>query len=219
MARMTASDMITEIRDAIGSPTETLSDTKLLRFINQTYLNDVCAKYDLPELDESTTITTSSGTADYELSVSNVGRIKEVTDTTNNLQLESISDYQYEQYTQSGTWSGQPVYWLISGVGTNSRMQMTLGPTPAGAYSVSIKYRKYPSELVTSPTATSPIVNQAWDDVIIHGAISRAWRILGDLAKSEYFRKLSLDLGSEAARISIYPSQVMIRPGSMIGRQ
>ena len=62
MARMTASDMITLVRLGISETSETLSDTQILRLLNQSYL-ELAGSIDHRELDASTSITTTANTA------------------------------------------------------------------------------------------------------------------------------------------------------------
>ena len=154
MARLTASDMIDMVRDCLGGETtETLSDTRILRYLNQSYL-EIASDIAPPQLGASTTITTSSGTAAYELSVSNVLQFTDIVDGTNNLKLYTMSENQYHKFTQGGTTSGTPIYWYVSGVGSNDRYELTFFPTPAGTYSLTVHYNQAPDELVTSPAAT-----------------------------------------------------------------
>ena len=122
MARLTAQDMVEMVRDSLGGETsETISDTRILRYINQSYL-EICSQYGFDQLDTDTTVTTTSGTAEYELSVSDVMEIKNVVDDTNNLTLYPMSENQYHRFTQGNAQSGVPIYWYIDGVGTNNKI-------------------------------------------------------------------------------------------------
>ena len=193
MARLTADDMIDMVRDALGGESsETISDTRILRYINQSYL-ELCSRYDFQQLSTSTTITTSDGIAAYELSVANVLSFTSIIDDTNNLLLRTMSEPQYHKYTQGSTTSGTPSKWFLSGVGSNDRYEVTLWPTPAGAYTLNVYYNQKPDELVTSPAATSPIIPEPWDDSIISRAVSRGWRMLGDLAAAKEWGRLTRD--------------------------
>ena len=181
MARLTASDMIDMVRDCLGGETtETISDARILRYINQSYL-ELASRNQFDQLSTSTTITTTSGTTSYELSVSNVMKITDLVDDTNNVKLYTMNEEQYHSYVQGGTTSGTPTYWFIDGVGSNSRYQLTLYPTPAGTYTINVYYTQSPDELVTSPAATTSEIPETWDDSIIHLAVSRGGKMLGDL--------------------------------------
>jgi len=218
MARLTASDMIDMVRDSLGGETsETLSDTRILRFINQSYL-EIASRIRFDQLSTSTTITTSSGTATYELSVSNVLTFTDLVDDTNNLKMYPMAEWQYHKFTQGGTTSGTPIYWFVDGVGSNNRYQLTMYPTPAGTYTINVYYTQSPDELVTSPAATSAVIPEPWDDSIIHRAVSRGWRMLGDLEAAATWLKLAEQNDRAALRSTYNASYIMARPGSVIGR-
>lgn len=218
MARLTASDMVDMVRDALGGETtETISDARVLSFINQSYL-ELSSLYHFDQLHTSTTVTTASGTAAYEMSVSDVQIISDIVDGTNNVKLDTMNDNQYNKYVQGGTISGTPSYWFISGVGSNNRNELTFYPTPAGTYSLTVHYYQDPTELVTSPSATSAVIPRAWDDSIIHRAVSRGWRMLGDLDAASGWLALAKDNDKAALKSTYHPSYIATKPGSVIGR-
>ena len=217
MARLTASDMVDMVRDGLGGETtETMSDTRILRFINQSYL-ELCAEHKPPQLSTSTTITTTSGTATYEVSVSDVLSYDDMEDDTNNLLLYRMAEWQYRRFTQGSTTSGVPVYWYIDGVGDNNRDNITFWPTPAGTYTINVYYTQAPDELVTSPTATSSILREPWDDSIIHRAISRGWRMLGDFDAAGKWLAFARDNDRAARKTTHEPSYIRVKPGSVVG--
>ena len=221
MARMTLTDMIEIVRLGLGGETsETVSDTMLTRFINQSYM-EVCASYAIPELEDSVTITTASGTAEYELGSPSGGDtlvVDHVVDSTNGLALKRINRRQYNDFTQgTSTVSGTPVYWFVSGVGSNNRKNITLYPEPIGVYSVVTYVRLRPDELVTTPTPTSPILPEPWDDSIVQRAISRGWKLLGDPDLGGKFNQMARENDTAALKISIRASKVPTYTGSIVG--
>ena len=220
MARLTASDMIDMVRDCLGGETtETISDTRILRYINQSYL-ELASRNQYDQLSTSSTITTTSGTATYELSVSNVMKINDLEDDTNNLKLHTMNEDQYRKFTQGSADSttGTPVYWFIDGVGDNSRYNITLWPTPAGEYTINVYYTQSPDELVTSPAATSPVIPEPWDDSIIYRAVSRGWAMLGDVEAAGAWRALASQNDRAALKSTHHPSYIATRSESVIGR-
>ena len=218
MARLTASDMIDMVRDCLGGETtETISNTRILRYINQAYL-EIASRYQFDQLSTSSTITTEDEEETYELSVSNVMKINDLVDDTNNLKLYPMNEDQYRKFVQGGTTSGTPVYWFIDGVGDNSRYNITLYPTPAGEYTVYVYYTQSPDELVTSPAATSPVIPEPWDDSIIHRAVSRGWRMLGDLEAAGSWLQLARQNDAAAKKSTYHPSYIRTAPGSVMGR-
>lgn len=220
MARMTAQDMVTEVRLHLGGETdETLSDNQILRWINRAYI-DCASSYKFDELEASTSITTSSGTAEYETTASDVLTIISVTDDTNNFTLKPWSRRQYDEAVQGNASSitGNPVFWFISGVGSNQRRQFTFYPTPAGTYTINVIYRQKPTELVLTPSATSSSLLEPWDEVLILRAVSKGWRALGDDEKA-YRAKQAADEQSRLAQGSSFtPSSVSHQFSSVVGR-
>lgn len=215
MARRTATDFINEVRDNAGGETsETLSDTRILRWVNEEY-KTICAKYAFQQLKDAETVTTVSGTASYELTEPDILQIEDVLDTTNGLYLRPISEYQYNTYVQGipADSTGEPVYWFISGVGANGRFEITFYPTPDGAYSISVGYYEF-VELVTSPAATSPIIPSQFDNVIINRASSRALQQAGN-HDSSYKFLLSANAIENEIRKSVHATSFTpIRPRS-----
>ena len=212
--------MVDMIRDNVGGETsETLSDTRILRFVNQAYL-EVSSKYGFPQLSTSTTITTTSGTAAYELSVANVLTIDNVVNDTDNMVIYPINERQYHEYTSGNASSitGSPVYYFISGVGSNDRYELTFYPTPDSTDTIYVYYGQEPDELVTSPTATSPVTPEPFDDVIIHKATARALRMLGDMDKSYKWAAATRDIEDAARRTMYNVSRYPVTPGSIVGQ-
>jgi len=221
MARMTASDMVDEVRLSLGGETtETISDNQILRWINRAYTT-LAAAYDFTELEDSVDVTTASGTAEYEVGsgADDILRVISITDTTNHVTLYPWSRWQYDLATQGSTinTTGTPVYWFESGVGSSSRLQYTLFPTPAGTYTLTAVYKKKPTELVLTPSPTSAVLREPWDHVIILLAIESGWRALGDTDKA-YKAKLSAgDASGIAERSSFTASHVPMWGGSIVG--
>lgn len=209
--------MVDIVRDSLGGETsETLSDTRILRFINQSYL-ELASQYQFDQLGTSTSVTTTSGTTTYELSVSNVLNITKVVDDTNDTMLYTMNEEQYHRFVQGSSVTGTPSYWFIDGVGSNNRYNISFYPTPAGTYTINVYYVKSPTELVTSPSATSPIIPEPWDDSIIYRAISRGWMMLGDPETAEKWRSSARSNDMSAFKSTFHPTQLIDRPRSVMG--
>lgn len=218
MARLTAQDIVEMVRDSLGGETsETISDTRILRYINQSYL-EVCSQYTFEQLNVDSSVTTVSGTAVYELSVSDVMEITNVVDDANNLTLYPMSEDQYYRFTQGNTQSGVPIYWYIDGVGSNNRWNIKFWPTPNGAYTINLYYIKKPSELVLSPAATSMVIPEPWDDSVIYRAVSRGWMMLGDPDSAAKWRQSARANDQAAYKTSYHLSKVPDRVTSRVAR-
>ena len=219
MARMTASDMVTEARASLGGETtESITNNQILRWLNRAYAQ-IASTFNPYELETSTSITTSSGTAEYESTASDILKVISVIDDTNNVQMYPWTRWQYDQATQGDATNvtGTPVYWFISGVGSNNRRQFTLYPTPAGTYTVNVIYTKTPTELVLSPAATSAVVQEPWDESILYAAVSKGWAFLGDEKKSAFWQRQANDAAMIALKSSQESSWVGMHPGSVVG--
>jgi len=211
MARMSALDFVTEIRLHLGGETsETISDNQILRWLNRSYI-ELASLYNFEELDTSTSITTADGTAEYAVpstGAADILKVGSVIDTTNKFTLRPWSGDQYDDASQgdAANITGQPVFWYWSGVGANNDSytvrQMTLWPTPDGAYTITVSYRKKPTELVLTPSPTSSILLEPFDDTLVLKAVSKGWRALGDDDKS-YKAALS---AKESERIALASS-------------
>lgn len=216
MARLTAQDMVSIIRDICGGETsETLTDTRILRFINEAYLSLV-SKYCHDQLSTSTTISTSSGTATYELSVSDVVEFTDLVNDTKNFKLYPMSEMEYHRFTQGDAQSGDPVFWYIDGVGDNDRYQIRLWPTPISSDTIYVYYTKL-EELVLDPTPTSAVVPRVWDKVIYLYAAASVWEMLGDDDKADRFLQMAARNEGLAAKTVHIPSKIGQTLPSFVG--
>lgn len=215
MARRTATDFINEVRDNAGGETsETLSDSRILRWVNEEY-KILCAKYAFQQIKDSETVTTVSGTAAYELTEADILQVEDVMDATNGCYLYPISEYQYNTYTQGvpADATGSPVYWFISGVGANGRFEITFYPTPDGAYSITVGYYEF-VELVTSPSATSPIIPEQFDNVIVNRASAQALRQVGNHDSAYKFLLGANEVEGQIRKSVHATSHIPIKPRS-----
>jgi len=216
MARLTADDMIAIVRDCCGGETsETLSDTRILRFLNESYISYV-SKYTPDQLSASTTVSAVNGTAEYTLSVSDVVQINDIVDDTNNFKLYPMSEEQYHNFTQGDAPSGDANYWYVSGA-TADNWKVYLWPTPGSSATLNVYYTKE-LDLVASPTATSPLTPRALDEAIYLKAAGKTWAQLGDVEQSDKYFKMARS-SETIAKESIYtPSYIPQYLGSRVGR-
>ena len=94
---MTALDMVTEARLALGGETtETISNNMLLRWLNRAYMN-IASVYSPRELESSFSFTTTSGTAEYAAPTTGADdtlSIISFIDDTNKTALEAIEAWE-----------------------------------------------------------------------------------------------------------------------------
>ena len=215
MARLTADDMIDIVRDCCGGETsETISDTRILRFLNEAALN-LASKYTFDQLGTSTPITTVSGTASYTMAVEDVVEFTSVVNDTKNFELYAMSEFQYHQFTQGDAQSGDPNYWFVDGA-TDGAYDLKFWPTPSSADTIYVYYTKL-EELETSPTSTSLSIPRVWDKVVYLYAASSAWEMLGDSERAETFVKMAARNEAQAAKTVKVPSYIPGFLGSPVG--
>ena len=180
MARLTARDYVNDVKLALGGTDDSLvSETQLLRWINAAYQLDVAASYDFAELDATETKAATASQAYIDLVSTDVMKIKEITDTTNDVLLREINRSYYDELIQGGADTGNAVFWFQAGVSSSTTPRLYLWPTPDSADSFTISYKKKPADLVLLPTPTSTILPDLWDDVITAFAVVRGARFTG----------------------------------------
>jgi len=215
MARLTADDMIDIVRDCCGGETsETLSDTRILRFLNEAALN-LASKYTFDQLSATTPITTADGTAEYTMAVDDVVEFTGIVNGTKNFELYPMNEDQYLSFTQGDAQSGDPNYWYVDGTSGGAYV-LRLWPTPSSADTLTVHYTKL-EELKTSPTATSLTIPRVWDKVAYLYAASSAWEMLGDSERAETFVKMAARNEAQAAKTVKVPSYIPGFLGSPVG--
>jgi hypothetical protein len=133
--------------------------------------------------------TTTAGTAyvaQSSVSGNTVMSVWGVFDETNDRSLEWISIPSYYSKTDRDTTAarGKPEKWTR--IGENA---VYLYPTPDGAYSIRIYYRRLPPAMTLDAGVT--IIGGEWDDVILELAHSVGRNWVGEPEKAEVSRKLA----------------------------
>ena len=180
IARITGTTFISRIRRAIGSPsTGDFSDTDILNCVDQAQLHLVIRNPQKfrAKLIATTTFTTASGTADYELTATDVLEILEVENTTTSSagppRLKSM-DHEYLARVDRNLSNCAPRRWMEYGEGSNERPQVKLSPTPDGAYSMKVWYIKIPTAITATPNDISSDLPQRYDLSILGKATELA---------------------------------------------
>ena len=189
MARLAADEMRDIVRDMLGGETsETLSDTRILRYLNMGYLK-TAAKFKPDQLKAATptTITTADGTGSYELSIDTVLCVDDLINDTSDYRLYSFSDTQHHSYNQGADATGSPIYYRVDGVGSNNRFNISLFPVPDAVYTINVEYFKKPTELKLSPSATSTVLPEQLDESIMYRATYHGWMQAGDPDRAQKY--------------------------------
>lgn len=144
-------------------------------------------RFYFPELETSTTKTTTDGTA-YVAMPTDALIIREVYDTTNNVHLEQIpwSKYIHKTDRTTSTAEGDPTQWVRQG--SNIYLYRTPGTT---GDTITIYYRKIPAVL-TGTSAT--VIGIEWDEPILHLALNKGFMWLHEYDKAEIHKKEFIDM-------------------------
>ena len=124
ISRLTGADYISRGRKAIGNPSDDdWTDAEILQIVQQAEI-DVALRHRPSELRSSTNVTTSDGTAYYELSVDPLWIEDDAYNSTDGFNVKSTSWRQYRKQMQGSSSSTGTVYrWVQSGTGSNDRPQ------------------------------------------------------------------------------------------------
>jgi hypothetical protein len=151
-------------------------------------------RFRIPELETSTTASTVDGTA-YISTPSDCVVVRTVYDTTNNAKLDQIAWKKYISYTDrtNTTAEGDPTEWTRAGA------RIYLHPTPDAAMTMTVYYKKLPSDL--TGTATTEI-GAEWDEPIILLASYKGFTWTGQFDKAKACREELLE--TIAGLIQVY---------------
>lgn len=153
MAGVTA--ITTEILARLGNRTG--MDARVLTWLNDGYFELLLSpRFPFFELDTSTTLTTVASTRTVSLSgVTDLWFILTVRDTTNIRRLRKADVREFDEIAHT---TGFPTRYARYGT------DLELDPTPDGAYSLQVRYRKRAAELTTGG---SHLLGREWDEVLI----------------------------------------------------
>jgi len=224
MSRMTGSEFVDMLRDMLGGETEeTLSETRLLRWLDQSHL-EVVAAVKPSLLDGSETVTTADGTAEYTFTYDNVMEITDAINNTSHQPLYPINEHQYNQFNLGGTQTGSPSYYYNSGADTAGKVKVTLWPTPNAVYSVEFSILKKPAAFYVQAEyeilggGNTSILPEVWDDSILYRAAARGWVSLGDYTAAKELRGLAMENDRAAYRVTNMLSELGESISSPVGR-
>lgn len=154
-----------------ASVTSTTYSTLLGALVNQAK-REVEDAWDWHVLRSVLTFNTLSGTASYAITGSNersrfFSKRKEIYDDTNDGILVPAPDWYIDRLTYLGTTqTGAPIYYRMRGISASGEMQITLFPTPGGAYVMRIPMLVPQADLAASATVltipAAPVLERAY---------------------------------------------------------
>lgn len=211
MGYLTAQDMVSRVRSAIGNPdTLMVSDDLILQWLNQNIIR-ITAKYSFTEYGGSEDVTTASGTAEYLLTATTVLAIENVVNMTGKYDLQRCDETDYDLWVQSTGTTGSPTHYFVSRVHATDggdRRYITFFPTPNATLTMRVRYNNLDGLLVLDPTATKSPLPSHWDECLINHAIAAGFMHLTEGEKASAFLTMAKMNELEAWEISSKPSEI-----------
>lgn len=162
----------------------TASQTRAKRWLNQAYL-ELCEMYDWPFLEASTTGTSN-------ITISDLGKVLSVIDSTNYTVVPYLDRREVLRISTDLTTTGVASVWYLEG-------STTLKTYPVSTSTLTIRYISVPTEL--SSSSDSPVVPARFQDLIVDGAVIKAYKDNDDAQaaaalRQEYDRSLQVMINS-----------------------
>lgn len=127
----------------VSTPSQTAYSTLIGDFVNDAR-EYVEGRHDWLGLEETITVTTASGTAEYEVTgMGESGMIESVVDTTNNrvlMETDILNIRITEEINPPD--DSVPIYYAVSSIATDLTPKITFQPTPDGVYSIKVQVDK-----------------------------------------------------------------------------
>lgn len=169
-------------------------DTDLDLYANLSWW-DIMDKYDFREKEASIIFDTVAGTTSYDVTtvvtpiifdaLQTISIQDPITFEHTDLDLITIQDYE-SRIVNDTTFQAKPTNYFRR---DNS---IVLWPTPDQIYQIQLYYLSVLSDIPSG----GPVIPQAWHEVIIQGAVWRAFADLGDVVKTKFW------LGLQASSIN-----------------
>lgn len=170
------SALLTEINARLGNRTD-LSSRSLL-FLNDAYYELTMApRFSFYELDLAASTTTIADTSSYSLP-DDFWFVLDLTDATNSRKLHRGH---WQEFDRSTSTSGQPTRYARFGA------TFQLDPIPDAVYTLTLRYRKRPAELVAG---NATLLGREWDEPLIVLATIKGFEALQNREKAATQRAL-----------------------------
>lgn len=178
-----------DLRDATGTDEDDLPNTKADRYLNRSYW-EIIDKFHFREKEVTVTWPTIIGVRLYNMPEPFEALRKlaiKVPSSNEHLVLDRISIDTYENnYDPDDDSEGQPIKYVREGCAVR------LLPTPDAVYEITQKYWTVLADL-TNDNNTPPIP-QSWHEIILFGAIWRAFVAFGDWPRADGAKKHQISL-------------------------
>ncbi len=174
--------MILELREHTGTDTDDISDSNVLLLLNRSYW-DLIDQFKFREKEQIATFSTVAGTDFYKTPQPfEALQLISVEDplTFRHDPLTRMTEYDYEQILTNNPDTSErdkPTRYMRKEDG------IILWKAPNQVYTLTIYYWTTLGDLNTSLNNVIPIP-QVWDEIILWGGVSRAYKRLGDFVRA-----------------------------------
>lgn len=176
-----------ELRDHCGVSDAEWPNATTDQLLNRSFweIQDI---YEFREEEETADIALVAGTSEYNIevdqdSIESVRILDNNTDNWSAIQMED--DRQFTQNTSDATYTrAKPEYYVRRG------NKIIFRNVPDTAYTVRVHYRKSLGDVLSSGTG----IPQAWDEVVMYGAVWRGYAKLGDWNRKQMAKATQAEL-------------------------
>jgi hypothetical protein len=214
---MSALDMVTRARQAIGNVDQALyPDLYFLQSLNN-HQRRIQLKYPWVQYCTTETVTTTAGTAEYQMAGTDVLVLENVVNTTQQYDLQQMDETDYDLWQRSLGYSGPPTHYMISSYSSaaapTDAFKLLFYPTPDGVYSLIVRYSQRLPEIVLTPTPNYAVLPSQFDEVLISYAVADAWLRFNEFQKSAAWGAIATGAEAEAKAFTFRPTEVVSSVG------
>lgn len=193
---ISTAQLLEELRDHVGVDSADLSDTKGLLLLNRSFW-ELCSKMHFKEKERTIPLTTQVGVRKYHVPVM-LESIEALTfvdpDTGQRTPLERIGTFTYDnEYNSDVTQQARPEKYF------REEDYIVLSPTPDATYTVELRHKRTLQDLEAAGT---PEIPQEWHEVILMGAVSRAFVKFKDYRSAREAREYQASTGNSLETVT-----------------
>jgi len=218
MGYLIATDFIAAGDLVFGSPnTSIFTPAVKLGLLNEAYINDVAARFPIPEITVSVAGTISAGSGVYgPVDFTTYIRLNNVVRVDDSFVMIPISQEDYGRLggELSTPVRGTPDRWLLERDANSTDVNLIPYPYPAVDTDIKLHYNLRPDTLTAGDTTTLQAI---WDEPIKAFFISRYAQMLRNYDDARYWRDYAQNLVAGLAPFDVYGSKMMRTLPSPVG--
>ncbi len=187
---LTLQQLRDDVRDHVGVDESEYPDAKCDLDLNKSWW-DVADSFDFKEKETVRTYNTVDGTNTYSIETDGVNGIQQVVITDPNSSqhtpLTHMSLIMYESdFVDTDAAKSKPTHYITRGY------NVILWPTPDAVYEITEYYWKTLADIAAGGVE----IPQSWHEIIMYGAVSRAFARFGDYNRNRAARGVQVELMS-----------------------